>query len=117
MGLRGALPKTSSLLVDEVEDGPLLRAYDAWVLVLDKAIAEVEAAERLVSRTPNGLTQKIPELNVLADATKQILSVAAQLGRSPAARVRLGADSEREEDFEEPDLPALPKRKRATAKV
>jgi phage terminase small subunit len=110
------MPKATSLQVDEEQDAPILKAFDAWSKVLDKAIAEVEAADALVKRTPNGLEQKIPELNILADATKQILALAAQLGRTPAARVRLGAESEPEGE-DDPALPPLPVRKRVKARA
>ena len=109
------MPKSASLQVDAEQDGPLLDAFAAWVKIQERAIAEVEAAGKLVAETPNGHTQKIPQLNVLADATKQVLALAQQLGRTPAARVRLGADIEREESDEELDLPPLPERKRAAA--
>lgn len=115
MGVRGPMPKSASLQVDAEQDGPLLDAFAAWVKIQERAIAEVEAAGKLVAETPNGHTQKIPQLNVLADATKQVLALAQQLGRTPAARVRLGADIEREESDEELDLPPLPERKRAAA--
>lgn len=111
------MPKAASLHIDEEQDAPILAAYDAWVAIQARAIAEVEAAEALIARTPNGHTQKIPELNVLADATKQVLALSAQLGRTPASRVRLGADTEPEPGDEELDLPPLPERKRAPAKA
>lgn len=104
------------LSVDPVLDAALVDAYDAWVRVLQKAIVEVDAAEALVKRTPGGHEQKLPELSVLSDATKQVVALGAQLGRSPVVRARLGADTEPEGDEGDLDLPALPKRKRrATA--
>lgn len=111
------MPKASSLHIDEEQDAPLLDAFDAWVKIQARAIAEVEAAGKLVAETPNGHTQKIPQLNVLAYATKQVVAIAQQLGRTPAARVRLGADTEQEQTDEELDLPSLPERKRAAAKA
>ena len=115
MGLRGPMPKTVGLHIDEEQDAPILDAFASWVGIQERAIAEVEAAGRLVSETPNGHTQKIPQLNVLADATKMVIALAQQLGRTPAARVRLGADSEQELSDDELDLPELPKRgKRAS---
>lgn len=115
MGIRGPMPKSTGLQVDVEQDAPILKAFAAWEIVLDKAIAEVEALDVLVRVTPNGHEQKIPQLNVLADATKNLLALAQQLGRTPAARVRLGADTERELDDDELDLPPLPKRHAAKA--
>ena len=84
------MPKAAGLAVDAELDAEILRAYDAWVRVLDMAIAEIEAKGVLVDETPNGHQQKIPQLNVLADASKHITALAQQLGRTPASRVRLG---------------------------
>jgi len=43
--------------------------------------------------------------------------LAQQLGRTPAARIRLGADTEAEPEGDEAlDLPSLPERKLASAK-
>jgi len=109
MGSRGPIPRAAALQIDEVQDAPVLKAMAAWERVLDKAIAAVDGAAELVTRTPNGLEQKIPELNILGDATKNILALAGQLGRTPAARVRLGAEAESDGE-EDPALPALPKR-------
>lgn len=84
------MPKAAGLAVDAELDSDILKAYQAWVRVLDMAIDEIAAKGVLVDTTPNGHQQKIPELNVLADATKQVLALAQQLGRTPASRVRLG---------------------------
>lgn len=84
------MPKAAGLSVDDELDAEIIKAYDAWVRVLDLAIAEINAKGVLVDETPNGHQQKIPQLNVLADATKHITALAQQLGRTPASRVRLG---------------------------
>jgi P27 family predicted phage terminase small subunit len=84
------MPKAAGLSIDDELDAEILKAYDAWVRVLDLAIEETNAKGVLVDETPNGHQQKIPQLNVLADATKHITALAQQLGRTPASRVRLG---------------------------
>lgn len=84
------MPKAAGLAVDAELDADVLKAYAAWVRVLDMAISEIEAKGVLVDETPNGHQQKIPQLNVLADATKHVTALAQQLGRTPASRVRLG---------------------------
>ena len=111
------MPKAASLHVDEAQDGPILEAFDAWVKIQARAIEEIESAGALVKTTPNGHEQKIPQLNVLADATAKVIALAQQLGRTPAARIRLGADTEAEPEGDESlDLPSLPERKLASAK-
>jgi P27 family predicted phage terminase small subunit len=107
------MPKTASLQVDAELDAAILDAFAAWVDIQQRAIAEVEEAGQLVRVTPNGHEQKIPQLNVLADATAKVLALAQQLGRTPASRVRLGVDGEPEPGEDDVDLPALPARKRA----
>lgn len=84
------MPRAAGLAVDDELDSEILKAYNAWVRVLDLAIEEINAKGVLVDETPNGHQQKIPQLNVLADATKHITALAQQLGRTPASRVRLG---------------------------
>jgi phage terminase small subunit len=116
MGIRGPMPKAAALQVDEDRDAPILRALDAWLQIMDKAIAEVEN-KSLVKVTPNGHEQKAPQLNVLADATTKVLELSRELGRTPAARVRLGAETDPlTEDDENDGLPPLPTRKKQPAK-
>lgn len=115
MGIRGPMPKSASFQVDEDKDAPILRALDAWLQIMDKAIAEVEN-KSLVKVTPNGHEQKAAQLNVLAEATTKVLELSRELGRTPAARVRLGAESEGLTDEDDDlGLPPLPKRKKQPA--
>jgi phage terminase small subunit len=116
MGIRGPMPKVSSFQVDEDKDAPILRALDAWLEIMDKAIAEVQN-KSLVKVTPNGHEQKAAQLNVLADATTKVLELSRELGRTPAARVRLGAESDAQSDEDDDlGLPPLPSRKKQQAK-
>lgn len=111
MGIRGPMPKSAALAIDEELDAPILRALAKWESIMDRAIAEVEQSETLVKVTPGGHEQKRAQLSVLAEATTKVLELSRELGRTPASRVRLGADTGGEPNDDDLDLPPLPKRK------
>lgn len=108
------MPKSAALVIDEDLDAPILRALAKWESIMDRAIAEVEASATLVKVTPGGHEQKRAQLSVLAEATSKVLELSRELGRTPASRVRLGADTGNEPSDDELDLPPLPKRKPTT---
>ena len=115
MGIRGPAPKTSSLVIDEELDAPILRLLAKWQAIAEQTIAELETYDTVVKVTPNGHEPKRAHLSVLAEATNMVVALSKECGRTPASRVRLGTESEREPTDDELDLPPLPKRKRAPA--